>query len=480
MDKSILEEKKTVLATDYVPEYSQLYIHPEEGETFRINDSLLEINNDMLHIDSFLIDKANSLNDLLVSTSQRLNIIDSNIRSEQERLQDIKMLCNKFTDFDNVIPINKDTNMKGICSVTNDNTFCCRINNKKKITLKVFDVSGNGLEGNKYVYKDFEYVQNSMNTSNRNFITDDTVTSFYEYERITASPTENYLLSDFNTDSEEAICTISLYSEKPVNLLEITTDDDTNKIIGIQYSYDGIDYFNLEIPYIKLNHKLSCYENYEYICGDNKIVIPNARFIKVTFQSEGVTQDTLAYDRKLFLHQIIKTPEQLAEEDAADGIIGGYIGSEEPEQPFIYNSLDDETIVVNSAKRHSIKINDITGSTNEYVSNSYFTTDNLITKGKYYSVSLFLNAYIPSTLNNNCLEFIFNINGIDYNVTPINTVSDGIKIFRYSQGRSKTEYTQLLNEPITSLYLTIKFKGTKDYTPFVNNIKVLLGGDIND
>ena len=43
MDKTILEDKKTVLSTDYTPQYEQLYIHPEEGEDFRINDAFKQI-----------------------------------------------------------------------------------------------------------------------------------------------------------------------------------------------------------------------------------------------------------------------------------------------------------------------------------------------------------------------------------------------------------------------------------------------------
>lgn len=477
MDKSILEEKKTVLATSYVPEYSQLYIHPEEGETFRINDSLLEINNDIKFIDNFLITKSYGLSNLMQSTIDRLNIIDMDILAEQERLQDIKMLCNKFTDFDNVVPINNKTAMSGNYSVSNDNTFSCKVDSKNKVKITTYDVTGNGLEGNKYVYNNYSYTNKAVDTSKRNYITDESVTSFYEYERITASPTENYLLSDFNTDSEEARCTVNLYSESAINLLEIISDDTTNKIIGVQYSYDGIDFNELELPQLTLNNKLESYNNYEYVCGDNKIVIPSARFVKITFQSSGVTGDTLAYDRTLFIHEIIKSQEQLDKEDAEDGIIGGDIGSK-PEEPFIYNSLDDETIIVKSAKRHSIKINEIKASANVYSASSYFTTENLISNGKYYSVSLFLNTYIPHILDSNSLEFIFNINGKDYDVTPINTVGEGKKVFRYSQGKSKLEYTELLAEPITSLYLTVKMKGNKNFTPFVNNIKVLLGGEI--
>ena len=63
-------------------------------------------------------------------------------------------------------------------------------------------------------------------------------------------------------------------------------------------------------------------------------------------------------------------------------------------------------------------------------------------------------------------------------VTPVNAEYDGNKIFRYSQGKSSPEYTVLLAEPITSVLLTVRMNGTKNATPLIGNIKVLLGGEI--
>ena len=239
MDKSILNEKRTVLSTDYTPQYEQLYIHPEEGEDFRINSSLEKINSDMMFVDNFLISKAKDLNSLLTAVSQRLDNIDLDIKSEQERLQDIKMLCNKYTDFDKVIPITSDTNLGGEYTI-NNNTFYAAIDKQTTVKLKVLDVAGNGIEGNKYVYKDYAYVQDSVDTSNRNFMIDNSLSSCYEYERITASASEEYLLNDFNTDNAEAKCTVTFYSEKAVNLITVTSDDDELNVIGIQYSTDGV------------------------------------------------------------------------------------------------------------------------------------------------------------------------------------------------------------------------------------------------
>ena len=345
MDKSILNEKRIVLSTDYTPQYEQLYIHPEEGEDFRINSSLAKINSDMKFVDDFLISKAKDLNSLLNAVSQRLDNIDLDIKSEQERLQDIKMLCNKYTDFDKVVPITSDTKLSGEYTI-NNNTFYAAIDKQTTAKLKVLDVVGNGIEGNKYVYKDYAYVQDSVNTSNRDFMIDKSLSSYYEYERITASASEDYLLNDFNTDSAEAKCTITFYSEKAVNLITITSDDDELNVIGIQYSNDGVEYYPLAIPTIKINNKLESYNNYEYICGDNKVFVPEAKYIKITFQSSGTTDDVLAYDRVMFWHKEEMSQEDKDKADAADGIIGGNLAFPEigPADP--YNNLIDETIGV--------------------------------------------------------------------------------------------------------------------------------------
>ena len=94
------------------------------------------------------------------------------------------------------------------------------------------------------------------------------------------------------------------------------------------------------------------------------------------------------------------------------------------------------------------------------------------------TIAVFANVYIPSKLKDNSVEFVLTVNGEDYDVIPINVVGSGKKILRYSQGKSKTEYTEILSEPIKSAYLTVKMTGKVDLTPFVGNIKILLGGEI--
>ena len=77
MDKSILDEKRALLLSDYTPKYEQLYIHPEEGEAFRINSAFEDIKSDIDKIDKLLIDKGNAVNDLLADTIDRLDLVKS-------------------------------------------------------------------------------------------------------------------------------------------------------------------------------------------------------------------------------------------------------------------------------------------------------------------------------------------------------------------------------------------------------------------
>ena len=467
MDTTILDNKKQSLSINYTPTYEQLITHPEEGEDFRINNSFVDIYNDMNQFDVLMMNQAILLQELMDTTNDRLNTVDMNIKAEQERLQDIKMLCNKYTDFDNVIPINKDTAISGSYSISDD-TFFCEIKSYRKSNTTIVDIIGNGVEGNKYVYKDEAYVQDSMDTSVRKYINDSSTTSYYEYERITASSTEDYLLSDFNTDSEAAKCTVILKAKEDINLITVTSDDTTVHVIGVQYSYDGIEYYPLDIPDIIMNNKQYCYDNSNYICGSNKISVPSCQYVKITFQSVGTTDDIIAYDRVMFSHEDV---HQSLEDSGLN-----YVPITTTRAT--YNDLKDATIIVKSAKRHNIKLNDIELSSNVYTPNSYFTTGNLISSGKFYAVALFANIYIPEDLDYDSVQFTFNINGIDYDVTPVNIEGNGKKVFRYSQGKGRLDYTQILDEPIKNLYLTIKIHGSAYSTPFINNLKVLLGGEI--
>ena len=131
-----------------------------------------------------------------------------------------------------------------------------------------------------------------------------------------------------------------------------------------------------------------------------------------------------------------------------------------------------------SAKRHVIRINDIISKQKQYITNNVFKTDELIKdKENIYAISVFANYYLPdNSLTEDYIKFTLTINGIDYDIKPINSYSNGIKIIRFSQGKVPTIYTQYIGEKITSAYLTINIKSKTNLTPYINNLKILLGG----
>lgn len=453
MDESILTSKLSVLETDYSPVYEQLFIHPEEGESFKLNDSINDIKYDINNINNNIINTTNNIQTLMSSTINRLESINQKIINEKERLQDIKMLCNKYTDFDKVILINDDNvSLYGECNYS-DGVFSSSISSYKTNSLSLQKVSGNGMEGNKYVYKDYSYVEDSLDTTNQDALFDNSISTYWEYQRITASSTEKYLLNNFYMDSEDAVCTLNLSSDEKMNEIIISTDIENLKIVDMQYSNNNIDYYHISIPTITFS-KLDCYDNNNYIYGSGILSVPNCKYIKITFQSSGTTNDNIAFEKTMF------TDESFNEDEI--------------------NNTFKETIEVASAKRHLIKINDIKAYHKQYQRSSYVYTQELISDSTVYSLSVFANVYIPDDLNSDAVSFILTVNGIDYEIVPINdNTKEGTKIIRYSQSSlAKTKYTKLTSELITSAYLTIKIKGTKDSTPYVNNVKVLLGGEI--
>lgn len=443
MDGNSINARRIDKQKEFVPIYNKVQLHPEEGEEFVLNDAFNNIGKDLESIDNGLKDIAINIDYLLKNTINRLEAVKNDMNSEKERLQDITMLCNKFTDFDNVVVLNKD-NFTGnfLCE---NGVFSPEVLGNNKITTKVESVYGNGYEGNKYAFKDGLYLENSLDTSVRSAINDSSITSYWEYSRITASNTEEFLLNDFNTDSEEAKCTICLSGKSTINEVEILSENEQTVIVGAQYSKNGTDYEHLEIKPTTLNSKEEAYKEYNYIYGSGKIAFPNCKKVKLTLQSKGYTSDTIAFERKMTEIDEIK--------------------------------VKDKTTVVKTGKRHTVKINDISCYQKTYAITSVLESKELISD-KAYSIALFCNTYIPTGLNDTAVSFILTVNGIDYDIVPINSHSNGIKVIRFSQGKSSPGYTKYIGEEIKSAKLTIKFKGKNDVAPYVNNLKILLGGEI--
>lgn len=422
---------------------SNAFLHPEEYGNSKINNALENGFKYIEEIYNTTTELANKVDTLLNRSIERLETVSDIITSEKERLQDISMLCNAKTDYDNAIPLT-DYYFTGNFEYQNG-VFSSKTTQSTSTVATVIDVTGNGYEGNKYVLQDKSYLEDILSTSNRNAIVDNNISTYWEYSRITASNTEEDLLTDFNTDSSEAKCTITLKFDQISNELAIKSSIEGLKVVAIRYSNDNLTYKDLNIMPFSLNNKEDSYKNQDYIYGSNIIAFPDSLYVKITFESKGYLNDTIAFNKVI------------AENDKTSTL----------------------TTIVSTAKRHVIRINNIESKRKQYIKESAFKTKELITNKKdIYAISVFANIYLPNNISEDNVSFILTVNGIDYNIKPVNSYSDGIKIIRFSQGKMPVEYTKYIGEKITSAYLTVVIKSKNKLTPYVNNIKVLLGGEI--
>ena len=441
MDRYV-EDLKQSLQSNMM--YEKTYIHPEESGNEKINKAFNTGFEDVISIDKKIKETANKTSDLLKRTIDRLEVVKDTINAEKERLQDISMLCNLKTDYENVIPL-KDNDFTGEFT-HEDGVFFSALNSSSSVKVQVINVEGNGYEGNKYVLKNNKYLENILNTKSRNAITDNNVSSYWEYSRITASSSEPYLISDFNTDSAEAKCTVTLKFASRVNELVIKSSLDNIKVTGIKYSNDEINFKDVPMLPFTINRKDDSYKNQGYIYGSNIISFPDSKYAKITFESTSYLNEVIAFDRVQ------------ANED---------------------ETIENITTIVPTAKRHAIKINDINSRVKNYKTESTLKTGELISGGTdIYAISVFANVYYPNNIAKDNVKFILTVNGIDYEVKPVNSHESGVKIIRFSEGKMPAEYTKYIGEKIQSASLKIVMNSEAKLTPYINNIKILLGGAI--
>lgn len=446
MDRRVVITTKDI-KKDFTPDTEELWVHPEECKALRLNDFIVAANNDTAHIDSKLKEVGSNVQNLLITTTQRLDEIKNKIIYEKERLQDIIILCNKYTDFESVIRLTKN-DFTGDFSYDN-NSFFCEVTNTTDTRYNIIDVLGNGYEGNAHVYDQWDesYVSETLDTSKRSAIKDNSLSTYWEYSRITASEDEKYVFSGVNFDAEEAKCTLTLNFENAVNHIKISSDNDDLIVSDIHISNNGTSYKSVDFEPVAINSKEDQYNNYSYIYSSGIIAFEPSTYVKVTLESSGYTYESIAFERKT-----------IVEDDSKDIIA-------------------TETTILDTGRRHVVKINDLTGQTNYYKNETKMTSRELITDGEVNVISLFCSSYLPAGIKESDLQFILTINGKDYEVVPVNSQRNGKKIIRFSQGTMKSDYTEYLTEPIKSAKLTVIMKSRNGITPYINNLKILIGDE---
>lgn len=136
--------------------------------------------------------------------------------------------------------------------------------------------------------------------------------------------------------------------------------------------------------------------------------------------------------------------------------------------------------ILDTAKRHAIKINNIIAEQNTYEKNNIFKSRQLISQ-PVKTLAIFCNEYVPSHFSNGTyFKYVMTINGIDYEITPINSHRNGKKIIRTTDYNSPSEHVIYINEEIKSAFLSIVITAPNTTeSPFISNLKVLAGGGVN-
>jgi hypothetical protein len=419
--------------------FNPAYIHPEEEpDVNEINTGITQIKTDLKYIDDTLTSLASNYNSLLENAKSKINNVKTLINAEKERQEDINILCNKYSAFSSTINLN-ESNFAGNLTFTN-NILTGAVSSTKDVSFSVKDVNGNGQEGNTYVYANEAFTEKTLKTNNTSNISDNNLTTYYEYQRITMNNSDSGPLS-FNKDSNEAECSIVLSSDEYINKIVVNSDRDDLILKEVYTSNDG-DSFTLDKTYnVQINKNQEKYSNQEYIYGSGIIAVPVTKYVKLCFKSNGYTDDVLAYE-KAFTDS---------------------------------SSTTTKIVTVTSAKRHLIKLNGVTLSKNVYTEGTS-TTSELITDPVKY-ISLYCNEYVNS---NNSMSSLVNyyliINGTEYEIVPINSQRNGNKIIRVSSTTYKLDNTIYVTESIKRAKLKIKVNATSSVTPYISNMKILIGG----
>lgn len=426
--------------------FTPIYIHQEEEPNVEeLNKNTSDIASDINQLDEEIIASSKKIKNLLENTKLKLSNIKDYLAAEKERQEDMNIICNRYSEFASVLTL-KDEDYTGDLSL-NDGVMSAKLKSTENVVLSVVDVNGNGYEGNKYVYMDNQFLEDTMNSNLRESITNGNLSTYYEYSRITIRNTVEGAPLLFNKDSTEAECSVELKAEKTINKLLIYSDRTDLILSKVFTSQDGLTY-KLDKEYnISMNERYERYNNQGYVYGSGIIAFEPCNYVKLFFRSNGYTNDTIAF---------VNT---------------------------FYNSVGDTSTVikkiekVDGAKRHVIKLNNVTGYKNKYSKGIMISKELISTP--INTIALYCNEYINKdyTINNNVSYFLI-INGTEYEIQPINSHRNGKKILRMSAQSYKSDHIIYLNENIKSAKLKIVINpANQNVTPYISDIKILIGGN---
>lgn len=174
MDRYVESIKNSIKSSNM--NYEEIFIHPEEYGNSKINEAIQKGYTDIIVLDNKIKDIGKQTNELLERTVNRLEVVMDVINSEKERLQDIVMLCNLKTDYENAISL-IDSDFEGKFNYDNG-VFSCSTTSNTSVSGKVENVEGNGYVGNKYVKSNSSYQEKIVSTKDTAALLDNNLSTY--------------------------------------------------------------------------------------------------------------------------------------------------------------------------------------------------------------------------------------------------------------------------------------------------------------
>lgn len=383
---------------------------------------------------------------IISSLDSSIEALEKAIQDEEDRLQDINMICGQESDYNMVIPVFASDFANYDFGEINDKTLAAFSSSEASVDYEILSISGNGMLGNDYIYNEGNFKIDTDDYSDTSLVKDESDITGFEYQRFSVE--ERSLARDnlFNHDNKEVECVITLYAASPVSRIEIVSEPKDLTINRLEVSDDGVTWKDAIDRELVINNKEVIYEDSSYIYGSGIIAFPVSSFVRVTFSSDEFTEDQIA--------------ERITDEEGNEQIIE-------------YG---------NSVRRKMIRLNSIKLYSANYTETSIESID-LLEAGSVDKISLFASEYIPDHFNSGTeyIEYYLIVNGTEHKIVPANLPRDGVKIIKYSEVSDPSKIvtdTEIIKETIKSakIKLVIHPHGSNE-TPFVSNLKLCLGKD---
>lgn len=424
------------------PIYTYKTLNYEEAPDYDNEQrELLEVSMDLNSINNGLYEIKNKIIEFINKTNIDIQDISTTINEEIGRINDINMICGQDSEYNMVIPIYAtdfpDCNFENI----NNKYFGAALTSQSIIPYTITSISGNGIEGNKFVYNNdkFENENPSTDYSNKSYINDENDATKYEYSRlftIDKSETVDNLIN-YDTKDVEMVITIAS-NNSSFNKLQWISENKDLVIKKIETSEDGITFTNQLSREIDNSNKEIVYNDNTYIYGSNILCFPYCNYVRLTMSSNYIEKDTIA----------IKENEDI--------------------------------IIYPNTRRKKIALNNIKLFNSNY-SKTVLISKDLMTGGSVDKASLFLSEYIPDHFKGTeYIKYYLIINGSEEEVIPVNSGKNGIKLIKYSEENNLDikNHIKTINETIKSVKIKIVIdeKDSKE-TPYIGNLKLCLGKD---